>query len=77
MAFKLMFFFSGANPMIASYKPTGSLACFKNKNNFFYFEKRSGLLKGWLSSCKFTSRRIGSRNACYGFENIFPKKTSA
>jgi hypothetical protein len=43
------------------YSATGSLACFNNKNIFFYFEKRSSLLQRWLCSCKLTSRRIGSK----------------
>jgi hypothetical protein len=35
----------------------------ENKNILFYFEKRSSLLQRWRCSCKFKSRRIGSRQA--------------
>jgi hypothetical protein len=44
--------FSGANRAIASYNASGSVACFENKNFFFYFEKRSSLLQ-FYNSCKF------------------------
>jgi hypothetical protein len=33
----------GANPTIASYNATGSLARFENKSFLFYFEKGSSL----------------------------------
>jgi hypothetical protein len=36
---------SGANPAICIYNATSNLARFKNKNDFFYFEKRSSLLQ--------------------------------
>jgi hypothetical protein len=40
----------GANPAIASYNATGSLARFENKNILYYFEKRSSLLQRWRCS---------------------------
>jgi hypothetical protein len=59
----------GTNPTIASYNAsivnfynaTGSLARFGNKNFLLKFEKRCSLLQRWRCSCKFKSRRIGSR----------------
>jgi hypothetical protein len=40
---------------------------FENKNIFMHFETRSILLQRWRCSCKFRSRRIGSRicSHCY------------
>jgi hypothetical protein len=55
---KVYLSFSGANPTIASYNATDSLARFENKIIFFYFEKRSSLLQRWRCSCKFKSRRF-------------------
>jgi hypothetical protein len=61
---------SGPNPTIVSYNAcveknynaTGSLVRFATKNIFFYFyEKPSILQQRWRCSCKFRSRRIGSR----------------
>jgi hypothetical protein len=45
------------------YNATGSLARFENKkkNILFYIEPSSSLLQRWRCSCKFESRRIGSR----------------
>jgi hypothetical protein len=37
-------------------------AFWEQKYFFFYFEKRSSLLQSWRCSCKFKSRRIGSRS---------------
>jgi hypothetical protein len=62
-------FNTGANPTIASYNAsavkiynaTSSLLRFENENNFYKFEKRTSLLQRWRCSCKFLSRRIGSR----------------
>jgi hypothetical protein len=59
----------GANPTIASYNAnvvifynaTDSLTRFENIIILFYFEKLSSLLQRWRCSCKFKSRRIGSR----------------
>jgi hypothetical protein len=47
--------------VVKIYSATNSMARFKNKNNFSPKWKRSSLLQRWLCSCKFKSRRIGSR----------------
>jgi hypothetical protein len=60
----------GANPTIASYNAsvvnfynaTDNLARFENKNILFYFENAVAYyIQRWRCSCKFKSRRIGSR----------------
>jgi hypothetical protein len=59
----------GPNPTIAScnasavkiYNATSSLVRFENKNIFFATNKRYSLQQRWRRSCKFKSRRIGSR----------------
>jgi hypothetical protein len=57
------------NPTIASYNAsavkiynaTSSLVRCENKTIFFSHDKHSSLLQRWRCSCKFKSRRIGSR----------------
>jgi hypothetical protein len=49
------------------YNTMGSLARFKNTNILFYFKKRSSLQR-WRCSCKFKSRRIGSRGKFFESE---------
>jgi hypothetical protein len=66
----------GANPTIASYNAsavkiynaTSSLVRFGSKNFFVYFEKMLytySQLQRQLCSCKFKSRRIGSRRSTF------------
>jgi hypothetical protein len=50
---------SGANPTIASYN--ASVVIFWKQKYFFLLWKRCSLLERWCCSCKFKSRRIGSR----------------
>jgi hypothetical protein len=44
----------------------GSLERFGNKNILLNSEKRSSLLQRWRCSCKFKSRRIGSKFEYFG-----------
>jgi hypothetical protein len=40
---------------LKNYNAASSLVRFENQYIFFYFEKRSSLLKRWRCRCKFTS----------------------
>jgi hypothetical protein len=67
---RLEFLAPGPNPTTSIYNATGSLARFENKNIRIYFEKRYSLLQRWRCSCKFKSRRIGSRVTRFVCEKI-------
>jgi hypothetical protein len=47
--------------VVKIYNTTSSLVQFKDKNKFFYFYALHSLFQRWPCSCKFRSRRIGSR----------------
>jgi hypothetical protein len=65
----------GANPTIASYNAgavkfyngTSSPVRFENNIFLLYFKKRPSLLQRWRCSCKFRSRRIGTRMLLHPF----------
>jgi hypothetical protein len=57
---------SRPNPSTSIYIAAGRLARFESKKIVFFFEKRSRLLQRWRCSCKFKSRRIGSRVDRFG-----------
>jgi hypothetical protein len=66
----LLALMTGANPtiliynasVVIFYKATGGLVRFVNKNIFSLLKKCSRLLQRWRCSCKFKSRRTGSRD---------------